>query len=108
MFGKNLVNPLRSLVLVGMLAIATVMRADVPHPSLPAIGSLDGLGVNIHFTDPQPGELEMIRDAGFKWVRMDLGWGGTERKAGEYDFSAHDRLAAALAKNGLRAVFILD
>src|SRR5690349_24706314 len=50
----------------------------------------------------------MIRDAGFKWVRMDLGWGGTERKPGEYDFSAHDRLAAALEKNGLRAVFILD
>jgi polysaccharide biosynthesis protein PslG len=41
-------------------------------------------------------------------VRMDLGWGGTERKKGEYDFSAFDRLAAALEKHKMRAVFILD
>lgn len=83
-------------------------QAGAPHPSLPAIGSLDGLGVNIHFTDPRPGELEMIREAGFRWVRMDLGWAGTEKEKGVYDFSAHDRLAAALEKNGMKAVFILD
>jgi hypothetical protein len=35
-------------------------------------------------------------------------WAGTERKPGEYDFSAYDRLVSALEKNGLRAVFILD
>ena len=86
----------------------TAAAAAAPHPSLPAAGSPDGFGVNIHFTDPQPGELAMIRDAGFRWVRMDLTWAGTERKPGEYDFSAYDRLVAALERHGLRALFILD
>ncbi|HWB57907.1 MAG TPA: cellulase family glycosylhydrolase [Chthoniobacteraceae bacterium] len=95
--------PLISLVLV----LSRALAAD-PHPSLPPIGSLDGLGVNIHFTDPQPGEMEMIAAAGFKWVRMDFAWGGTEREKGVYDFSAYDRLVAALDKQKMRAVFILD
>jgi hypothetical protein len=96
------------LVLAALSATVLICRAAIPHPSIPAIGSLDGLGVNIHFTDAKPGELEMIKAAGFKWVRMDLAWGGTERKQGEYDFAAYDRLVDALEKNGLRAVFILD
>ena len=102
--------PMRPLLrfLVALLVSFAVARSAEYHPSLPAIGSLDGLGVNIHFTDPQPGELEMIKAAGFKWVRMDFTWGGTEREAGKYDFAAYDRLVGALEKNGLRAVFILD
>ena len=79
-----------------------------PHPSLPPPVVPECLGVNIHFTDPQRGEMEMLAAAGFKWVRMDFSWAGTERKAGEYDFSAYDRLVAALEKHKLRAVFILD
>lgn len=79
-----------------------------PHPSLPPPVIPDCLGVNIHFTDPKPGEMEMLAAAGFKWVRMDFGWGGTERKKGEYDFSAYDRLVTALDQHKIRAVFILD
>ncbi|HSI12642.1 MAG TPA: cellulase family glycosylhydrolase [Chthoniobacter sp.] len=94
--------------LVAALLLLTVARAAEPHPSLPPPVIPDCLGVNIHFTDPKPGELEMLAAAGFKWVRMDFGWGGTERKKGEYDFSAFDRLVAALDKFKIRAVFILD
>lgn len=68
----------------------------------------DSFGVNIHFTDPRPGEMEMLAAAGFKWVRMDLNWGGTERRKGEYDFSAFDRLVKALKPYGIRPLFILD
>ena len=68
----------------------------------------DGLGVNIHFTDPRPGEMEMLAAAGFKWVRMDFGWGATERRKGEYDFSEYERLMAALGKHQIRPIFILD
>jgi hypothetical protein len=100
-------RPVLLLVII-FLARALASNAATLHPSLPAIGSIDGLGVNIHFTDPKPGELEMIKAAGFKWIRMDFAWGATERKSGEYDFSAYDRLVAALEKNGLRAVLILD
>lgn len=67
-----------------------------------------GLGVNIHFTDPQPGEMKMIADAGFRWVRMDFVWADTEPAPGRYDFSAYDRLTQSLDQFGLHALFILD
>ena len=73
------------------------------------IGPLpDGLGVNIHFTDPRPGELEELAAAGFTWVRMDFAWGGIEREAGKYDFAPYDRLMRALDQHHIRAIFILD
>ena len=64
--------------------------------------------MNIHFTDPQPGEMKMIAAAGFRWVRMDLKWDATERERGRYDFSAYDRLMQALDEFNIRAIFILD
>src|SRR5882762_3484114 len=67
-----------------------------------------GLGVNIHFTDPQPGEVKMIADAGFRWVRMDFRWDATERERGRYDFTDYDRLMKALDQYQIRAIFILD
>jgi len=71
--------------------------------------SLDqSLGVNIHFTDAQPGEVRMISDAGFRWVRMDFKWDATERERGRYDFSSYDRLLKSLDEFQIRALFILD
>lgn len=75
---------------------------------LPSTTVPDGWGVNIHFTDPAPGEMEKIADAGFKWVRMDFMWHQIEKKRGVYDFSAYDRLMAALKKQKMRPIFILD
>ncbi|HYW71084.1 MAG TPA: cellulase family glycosylhydrolase [Pyrinomonadaceae bacterium] len=68
----------------------------------------ESLGVNIHFVDPQPGEIRMIADAGFRWIRTDFVWQITEREAGRYDFSAYDRLLRQLDEAGLHALFILD
>src|SRR5262252_2871603 len=68
----------------------------------------ESLGVNIHFIDPQPGEIEMIARGGFRWVRMDFVWAETERERGQYDFSAYDRLLERLDAAHLRALFILD
>lgn len=92
-----------ALIAIICLTLARWACADLPSGPLP-----DGLGVNIHFTDPRPGEMEMLSQAGFKWVRMDLSWGGMERVKGQYDFAAYDRLTAALEKHGLKAIFILD
>ena len=66
------------------------------------------LGVNIHFTDAQPGELKMIASAGVRWIRMDFVWADTETVRGRYDFSAYDRLMQELAHYNIRALFILD
>jgi hypothetical protein len=87
------------------IAVAS-LAAPPPPPAMPVLP--DGLGVNIHFTDPKPGEMKMLADGGFRWVRMDFGWGGIERRKGEYDFSAYDRLLKALEEYHIRAIFILD
>lgn len=80
------------------------LRGLLPlNPSVP-----DGLGVNIHFTDARPGEMEMLEGGGFTWVRMDLSWSGTERVKGEYDFRPFERLLDSLDKHGIRAMLILD
>jgi hypothetical protein len=67
-----------------------------------------GLGVNIHFTEARPGEIKLIADAGFRWVRMDFKWDETEREPGRYDFSAYDRLMSSLSEYRIQALFILD
>ena len=87
------------------LASARLATADggLPGPVVP-----DGFGVNIHFTDPQPGEMGRFAEAGFRFVRMDFFWEGIEREKGRYDFSAYDRLMKHLDEVGARAYFILD
>ena len=90
------------------LAFAATSLHAAPHPSLPSPGRLDGLGVNIHFTDPGEGEMEVLAAAGFRWVRMDLGWENIERERGKYDFSAIDRLVGHLERFKIKALFILD
>ena len=50
----------------------------------------------------------MLAATGAKWVRMDVGWGKTERERGVYDFSAIETLLDALDKHDLRAILILD
>ena len=92
-------------ILLSGVAGAADYRHKLPLPSTTVP---DGWGVNIHFTDPQPREMEMIAKAGFKWVRMDFFWQEIEKEKGVYDFSADDRLMASLKKNGIRPIFILD
>jgi len=100
-------GPLTRL-LVGVLAFSIAALAQAGVPPLPTLAPPDGLGVNIHFTHAKPGELEMIRAAGFKWVRMDFTWAATEKVKGKYDFSPYDQLLADLDKHGMHALLILD
>ena len=100
-----------NLKLLAVLLFLSLGRASVYGEAqpLPAVTDpLAGMGVNIHFTDAKPGDLEMLAQAGFRWIRMDLFWAATEKARGVYDFSAYDRLLASLDKFHIRAVFILD
>ncbi len=67
----------------------------------------ESVGINIHFTDPQPGEMKMLAASGVRWIRMDLDWSRTERAVAQYDFTAYDRLVALLEQYKIRPVFIL-
>ena len=59
---------------------ATPAQAPLPELRVP-----NGFGVNIHFTG-DPRDLDLIAQAGFKFVRMDLSWSGIEREKGVYNF----------------------
>jgi hypothetical protein len=91
------------LALTGSAALARDGRCPLTDARVP-----EGLGVNIHFTDPRPGEMDMLAAGGFRWVRMDFHWAATERVPGQYDFSRYDTLMKALAPHGIRALLILD
>jgi polysaccharide biosynthesis protein PslG len=88
--------------IAAMLLCASAL-AELPDATIP-----DSLGVNIHFTDAAPGELEELAGAGFKFVRMDFAWVAIEKEKAQYDFSAYERLLDSLDRNHLRAVLILD
>jgi len=96
---KNLIL----LVVLGLAGAVRALAAELPDPVLPA-----GVGVNIHFVTGHARDLDLIAAAGFKFVRMDFGWAGIERKQGAYDWSGYDELTANLERRGLRAMYILD
>lgn len=80
--------------------------ADTP---LPVLKLPNGFGVNIHFRG-EPQDLDLIVDAGFKFIRMDLTWEAIERKRGIYEFekSGYDALTQGCTKRGIRILYILD
>lgn len=86
-----------------MLFCTTAARAQIPPLVIP-----EGVGVNIHFVRGHEPDLDKIAAAGFKFIRMDFGWGGIERKKGEYDWTGYDELVRNLEQRKLRALFILD
>ncbi|MDP6635443.1 MAG: cellulase family glycosylhydrolase [Phycisphaerae bacterium] len=92
------------LLAIGLTALPASAGTPLPKPVIP-----NGFGVNIHFRG-EPKDLDLIRDGGFKFIRMDLAWAGVERKKGVYDFakSGYDALTAGCVKRGIRILYILD
>jgi hypothetical protein len=76
---------------------------------LPALTVPNGFGVNIHFRG-EPRDLDLITDAGFKFIRMDLTWETVERRKGIYEFekSGYDALTEGCSKRGICILYILD
>lgn len=94
---------MKNLVLCAVLLLSGCAR------SLPKLVVSEGYGVCIHFRG-EPKDLDLIAEAGFKFIRMDLSWSGIERKKGVYDFerSGYDTLTSACLKRGIRVLYILD
>lgn len=82
---------------------AALLASEIPPSVIPA-----GVGVNIHFVRGQKKDLDMIQDAGFKWIRMDFSWEVIEKTKGVYDWSDYDELTENLRKHHLSAIYILD
>lgn len=97
----------RSFVfLAPFLILASPVAGAVP---LPELLIPNGFGANIHFRG-EPEDLDLIRDGGFNVIRMDLTWGGVERKKGVYDFEGvgYDALTRGCTKRRIRLMYILD
>jgi len=92
------------LLLLCLRAASAVAAIDLPELAVP-----NGFGVNIHFTG-DPKDLDLIRDGGFKFIRMDLGWGGIEREKSVYNFerTGYDALTEGCTRRGIRILYILD
>lgn len=86
-----------------LTTLAPAAQRGLPPQRVP-----DPFGVNIHFVVPNEAEADALAAAGYRIIRMDFAWGGTERRRGEYDFSGYDKLWAAMDKRGIRCLFILD
>lgn len=66
------------------------------------------VGTNIHFTHPRDGEMDMINQGGFHWIRMDLTWQAIEKQHGQYNFDNYDHLISQLQAGHHRVLLILD
>jgi hypothetical protein len=89
--------------------LLTFTFVDTQAATLPELKIPDGFGVNIHFTG-EPKDLDLIRDGGFKFIRMDFSWSSIEREKGVYNFelTGYDTLTAGCIKRGIRILYILD
>jgi len=98
-------------VLVAMALPSPSVTADVPTTAglLPGPALPNGFGVNIDFRG-QPRDLDMIAEAGFKLIRMDLTWAVIEQDKGIYEFEklGYDSLTEGCSKRGIRILYILD
>ncbi len=92
-----------SLLLFALSSVVVFANDNNPLFVVP-----QGVGVNIHFVTGRQKDLDVIADAGFKWIRMDFAWESIEKSKGVYDWSAYDELTANLEKHGLSALYILD
>jgi len=89
-----------SLILLASRGVCTAVDFN---PVIPG-----GIGVNIHFLSPKPGEMEMLAASGVRWVRMDFIWDEIEKAPSQYDFSDYDNLVRTLESYKLSPYFIFD
>jgi hypothetical protein len=90
-------------------AVVQLAGAEPAEARLPGLTIPNGFGINIHFRG-QPRDLDLIADAGFKFIRMDLTWEAVERRKGVYEFekTGYDALTEGCSKRGIRILYILD
>ena len=98
----------RSIVLELALSLILLPSRGVGSPVVFNAVIPNSIGVNIHFLDPKPGEMEMLAASGARWARMDFAWDEIEKAPSQYDFSKYDNLVRTLESYKLSPYFIFD
>ncbi|HBH17651.1 MAG TPA: hypothetical protein DDX14_01650, partial [Cyanobacteria bacterium UBA9579] len=90
-------------LVIGFMNVPAANAATFPSKTVP-----EGVGVNIRFTGAPSTDLDMIRDAGIKYIRRDLHWHNVERTRGSYNWTPYDQLVDGAAARGIKVVYILS
>ena len=106
---QSLIGKQRWLAFVLCSTLGTTVHLRAAETSLPQLAVPNGFGVNIHFKG-EPRDLDLIAEAGFKFIRMDMGWDSIEREKGVYNFdkTGTDALTEGCFKRGIAILYILD
>lgn len=92
-------------------APVAVMAADISaRPSnISRVDDLSGLGMCVHLKHfkQTPEEIARLKDAGMKYVRVDITWSATEKVKGEYNWDYYDKMLGPIVDAGLRPILML-
>ena len=71
------------LVLLSLVALASIAATQRGLPPLNYKDDVTSvLGVNTHNLNPTHADLDLIQEAGIRWIRDDVGWGQIEKVKG--------------------------
>lgn len=98
---RSTFSSIRKLTLAGLMTLApAAFAADaLPDTTIP-----DSCGVQLKGYNDKTADLDLVRSAGFKFVRRGFIWESIEKKPGQYDFSYYDRLVKDCRDRGIRII----
>lgn len=102
--GQVIFDDVRLLDSSALFEASATSEVEAPPPESAELAPR--LGVNIHVLQDDHA-LDLARDAGFRFARMDLLWADVERN-GRFRFGGYDQLLRALESRGMGALWILD
>ena len=97
--------------MAGVIVVLLTVSISLAYAALPPFPpqGAHSFGINIHYRGhPPAGALQMLRETGVHWIRMDFAWDVIETTKGQFNFSLYDELSADLAEYNLSAIYILD
>ena len=92
----------------------SVFSSDDPRDSQSPFGVLEFLSWNhawnnYHYKEKETEKaVQMMREAGVRFVRMDILWEDIEPIQGEYHFEKYDKLLELLSKNNIKVLGLLS
>lgn len=91
------------------VATPTPAPGNTPTPIQPSGGPLKGphigYGMNVWlFQQDKDRVLNLVKEAGFDWIRQQVGWNEIEAKPGQYDWSELDRIVDATSRNNIKVI----
>ena len=81
--------------------------ASAPAPATPVYpepGFAYGMQAHMYYQDV-PKTLDLVRGAGFEWVKQQVRWGSIEVAPGSYDWTELDNIVGYAALMGIRVLF---